>query len=114
MTNRANTVAVISDGSEVLGLGNIGPEAAMPVMEGKAALFKRLADIDAIPICLATQDILMKDLMSKQGAQGTLAYLGPQDQQRRLQGVLMPVESVVELEDQLLLKFRGAHSPSTI
>jgi malic enzyme len=114
MTNRANTVAVISDGSEVLGLGNIGPEAAMPVMEGKAALFKRLADIDAIPICLATQDTLMKDLMSKQGAQGTLAYLEPQDQQRRLQGVLMPVESVVELEDQLLLKFRGAHSPSTI
>jgi len=54
MTNRANTVAVISDGSEVLGLGNIGPEGAMPVMEGKAALFKRLASIDAIPICLTT------------------------------------------------------------
>lgn len=50
MTNRANTVAVITDGSEVLGQGNIGPEAAMPVMEGKAALFKRLAGIDAIPI----------------------------------------------------------------
>lgn len=56
LTNRANTVAVISDGSAVLGLGNIGPEAAMPVMEGKAALFKRFADIDAIPICLNTQD----------------------------------------------------------
>jgi len=56
LTNRANTVAVVTDGSAVLGLGNIGPEAAMPVMEGKSILFKRLADIDAFPICLATQD----------------------------------------------------------
>ena len=55
MTNRGNTVAVVSDGSAVLGLGNIGAEAAMPVMEGKAILFKELAGIDAIPICLATQ-----------------------------------------------------------
>lgn len=56
LTNRANTVAVITDGSAVLGLGNIGPEAAMPVMEGKAILFKQLAGIDAIPICLSTQE----------------------------------------------------------
>ena len=56
LTNRANTVAVVSDGSAVLGIGNVGPEAAMPVMEGKAILFKGLADIDAFPICLATQD----------------------------------------------------------
>ncbi len=56
LTNRANTVAVVTDGSAVLGLGNIGPEAAMPVMEGKSILFKGLADIDAFPICLATQD----------------------------------------------------------
>lgn len=56
LTNRGNTVAVITDGSAVLGLGNVGPEAAMPVMEGKAILFKGLADIDAFPICLATQD----------------------------------------------------------
>ena len=56
LTNRANTVAVVTDGSAVLGLGNIGPEAAMPVMEGKSILFKGLADVDAIPICLATQD----------------------------------------------------------
>ena len=55
-TIKGNSVAVISDGSAVLGLGNIGPEAAMPVMEGKAALFKQLAGIDAIPICLNTQD----------------------------------------------------------
>jgi len=55
-TSRGNIVAVISDGSAVLGLGNIGPEAGMPVMEGKAVLFKEFADIDAIPIVLATQD----------------------------------------------------------
>ena len=56
LTNRANMVAVVSDGSAVLGLGNVGPEAAMPVMEGKSILFKGLADIDAFPICLGTQD----------------------------------------------------------
>jgi malate dehydrogenase (oxaloacetate-decarboxylating) len=55
-TIRKNTVAVISDGSAVLGLGNIGPEAAMPVMEGKAVLFKELGGIDAFPIVLASQD----------------------------------------------------------
>ena len=56
LTNRGNTVAVVSDGSAVLGLGNVGPEAALAVMEGKSILFKGLADIDAFPICLATQD----------------------------------------------------------
>ena len=55
-TIRANTVAVVSDGSAVLGLGNIGPEAGLPVMEGKAALFKAFGGVDAFPICLATQD----------------------------------------------------------
>ncbi|NTW27192.1 MAG: NADP-dependent malic enzyme, partial [Candidatus Moranbacteria bacterium] len=55
-TIRKNTVAVISDGSAVLGLGNIGPEAGLPVMEGKALLFKELGNVDAIPIVLATQD----------------------------------------------------------
>ena len=56
LTIKRNTVAVVTDGSAVLGLGNIGPEAALPVMEGKAALFKRFADVDAWPVCLATQD----------------------------------------------------------
>ena len=55
-TLKANTVAVISDGSAVLGLGNIGPYAAMPVMEGKAALFKEFGGVNAFPICLDTQD----------------------------------------------------------
>lgn len=55
-TGRAHTVAVISDGSAVLGLGNIGPEAGMPVMEGKCVLFKALGNVDAVPLCLNTQD----------------------------------------------------------
>lgn len=55
-TIKANTIAVVSDGSAVLGLGNIGPEAAMPVMEGKAVLFKEFGNVNAFPICLDTQD----------------------------------------------------------
>lgn len=55
-TTKANTVAVVSDGSAVLGLGNIGPLAAMPVMEGKAVLFKEFGNVNAVPICLDTQD----------------------------------------------------------
>lgn len=57
LTIRRNTVAVISDGSAVLGLGNIGPRAAMPVMEGKALLFKEFGNVDAFPLCLETQDV---------------------------------------------------------
>jgi malate dehydrogenase (oxaloacetate-decarboxylating) len=55
-TNRGNTIAVVSDGTRVLGLGDIGPEAAMPVMEGKALIFKYLGGVDAVPICLDTKD----------------------------------------------------------
>lgn len=56
LTCRGNMIAIVSDGSRVLGLGNIGPEAALPVMEGKAILFKEFGNVDAFPICLATQD----------------------------------------------------------
>ena len=56
-TAKGNLVAVVSDGTAVLGLGDIGPEAAMPVMEGKAILFKEFADVDAFPICMATKDV---------------------------------------------------------
>jgi len=56
LTNRGNTIAVVTDGSAVLGLGNIGAEAAMPVMEGKSILFKALGGVDAYPICVASQD----------------------------------------------------------
>jgi malate dehydrogenase (oxaloacetate-decarboxylating) len=57
LTIKQNSVAVVTDGTAVLGLGDIGPEAAMPVMEGKAMLFKEFADVDAFPICLATKDV---------------------------------------------------------
>jgi malate dehydrogenase (oxaloacetate-decarboxylating) len=56
LTNRWNYVAVVSDGTRVLGLGNIGPEAALPVMEGKGLLFKYLGAVDAFPICISTTD----------------------------------------------------------
>ncbi|HBG01233.1 MAG TPA: NAD-dependent malic enzyme [Firmicutes bacterium] len=56
-TWKGNTIAIVSDGSAVLGLGNIGPDAALPVMEGKAVLFKEFANVDAIPLCLNTQDV---------------------------------------------------------
>ena len=57
LTIKQNTVAVVTDGTAVLGLGDIGPEAAMPVMEGKAMLFKEFGGVDAWPICLATKDV---------------------------------------------------------
>ena len=57
LTGRANTVAVITDGTAILGLGNIGPEAGMPVMEGKCALFKAFADVDAFPLCIRSKDV---------------------------------------------------------
>lgn len=57
LTIKRNTVAIVTDGSAVLGLGNLGPAAALPVMEGKAALFKRFGDVDAWPVCLDTQDV---------------------------------------------------------
>ena len=56
LTRKWNSVAVVTDGSAVLGLGNIGPLAGMPVMEGKCVLFKEFAGVDAVPVCLATQD----------------------------------------------------------
>jgi malate dehydrogenase (oxaloacetate-decarboxylating) len=57
LTIKKNTVAVVSDGSAILGIGNLGAEAAIPVMEGKAVLFKEFADVDAFPICVSTQDV---------------------------------------------------------
>ena len=57
LTIKQNTVAIVTDGTAVLGLGDIGPQAALPVMEGKSLLFKELADVDAFPVCLATKDV---------------------------------------------------------
>jgi malate dehydrogenase (oxaloacetate-decarboxylating) len=57
LTNRANQIAIVSDGTAILGLGNLGPEAAMPVMEGKSIIFKEFAGIDAIPLCINSTDV---------------------------------------------------------
>ncbi len=57
LTRRWNTVAVVTDGTAVLGLGDIGPEASMPVMEGKCALFKAFGDVDAVPVCIDSKDV---------------------------------------------------------
>ena len=72
LTRRSNLVAVITDGTAVLGLGDIGPEAGMPVMEGKCALFKSFADVDAFPICIKTKDVdeLVKTIYHISGSFG--------------------------------------------
>ena len=90
-TIKSNTVAVISDGSAVLGLGNIGPYAAMPVMEGKAVLFKEFGGINAIPICLDTQDT--EEIIK------TITYLAPGFGGINLEDISAP--RCFEIEDRL-------------
>lgn len=94
-TSKGNTVAVISDGSAVLGLGNIGAEAAVPVMEGKAVLFKEFADIDAVPVCINTQDTeeiinIVKNLSATFGGINLEDISAPRcfEIERRLQEIL--------------------------
>ena len=90
-TMKANTIAVISDGSAVLGLGNIGPLAAMPVMEGKAVLFKEFGGINAVPICLDTQDT--EELIK------TITYLAPSYGGINLEDISAP--RCFEIEERL-------------
>jgi len=90
-TMKANTVAVVTDGTAVLGLGDIGPEAALPVMEGKAVLFKEFAGINAIPICLDTKDV---DEIVK-----TITYLAPGFGGINLEDIAAP--RCFEIEEQL-------------
>ena len=90
-TCRGNMVAVISDGTRVLGLGDIGPEAAIPVMEGKAVLFKTFGDVDAVPVCLATKD---EDEFIK-----TVTYLQPNYAGINLEDISSP--KCYDIEDRL-------------
>ena len=90
-TFRGNTIAIISDGSSVLGLGNIGPEAGLPVMEGKAVLFKELAGVDAFPICIDTQDT--EEIIK------TIKYLSPSFAAINLEDISAP--RCFEIEDRL-------------
>ena len=90
-TMKSNTVAVISDGSAVLGLGNIGPLAAMPVMEGKAVLFKEFGGVNAVPICLDTQDT--EEIIK------TVSYLAPSYGGINLEDISAP--RCFEIEERL-------------
>ena len=90
-TAKGNLVAVVSDGTAVLGLGKIGPEAAMPVMEGKAALFKTFGDVDAFPICLDTEDT--EELIK------TIRYLAPSFGGINLEDIASP--KCFEIEERL-------------
>lgn len=90
-TMKANTVAVISDGSAVLGLGNIGPYAAMPVMEGKAVLFKEFGNVNAVPICIDTQDT--EEIIK------TVTYLAPNYGGINLEDISAP--RCFEIEERL-------------
>jgi malate dehydrogenase (oxaloacetate-decarboxylating) len=92
LTIRKNTVAVVSDGSAVLGLGNIGPRAAMPVMEGKCMLFKDFGGVDAFPICLDTQDV--EEIVK------TVAFLAPTFGGINLEDISSP--RCVEIEERLV------------
>jgi len=91
LTIRRNTVAVVSDGTAVLGLGNIGPKAAMPVMEGKALLFKEFGGVDAFPICLDTQDV--EEIIK------TVKFLAPTFGGVNLEDISAP--RCVEIEERL-------------
>ena len=92
LTRRHNLCAVITDGSAVLGLGDIGPEAGMPVMEGKCVLFKAFADVDAFPLCIRTQDVdefvrtvyLLSGSFGVAEPQKTLPVITPQPEQAPL------------------------------
>lgn len=90
-TMKKNMIAVVSDGSAILGLGNLGPEAALPVMEGKAILFKQFAGVDAFPICLATQDT--EEIIR------TVKYLAPGFGGINLEDISAP--RCFEIEEQL-------------
>ncbi|MCX6798435.1 MAG: NADP-dependent malic enzyme, partial [Candidatus Falkowbacteria bacterium] len=107
---KGNTVAVISDGSAILGLGNLGPEAALPVMEGKCILFKAFAGVDAFPICLATQDT--EEIIK------TIKYIAPVFGGINLEDISAPrcfeIETRLELELDIPVMHDDQHGTATV
>ena len=95
LTGRANAVAVITDGTAILGLGNIGPVAGMPVMEGKCALFKQFGGVDAIPLCLKTTDTeeIIRTIKLLEGSFGGIHH-PPHDGNTDLHGI---AQAIVDL-----------------
>lgn len=110
LTLKGNTVAVISDGSAILGLGNLGPEAAIPVMEGKCLLFKEFAGLDAFPICLATQDT--EEIIK------TIKYLAPVFGAINLEDISAPrcfeIEERLKAELDIPLMHDDQHGTATV
>ena len=109
-TLKGNTIAVVSDGSAILGLGNLGPEAALPVMEGKCALFKEFAGVDAFPICLATQDT--EEIIK------TVKYLAPNFGGINLEDISAPrcfeIEARLKAELDIPVMHDDQHGTATI
>ncbi len=109
-TLKGNTIAVVSDGSAILGLGNLGPEAALPVMEGKCALFKEFAGVDAFPICLATQDT--EEIIK------TVKYLAPNFGGINLEDISAPrcfeIEARLKAELDIPVMHDDQHGTATV
>ena len=109
-TFKGNTIAVISDGSAILGLGNLGPEAAIPVMEGKCILFKEFAGVDAIPICLATQNV--EEIIQ------TIKYLAPNFAGINLEDISAPrcfeIEKRLKKELDIPVMHDDQHGTATV
>jgi len=110
LTLKGNTVAVITDGSAILGLGNLGPEAALPVMEGKCALFKKFANVDAFPICLNTQDT--EEIIK------TIKYLAPVFGGINLEDIAAPrcfkIEDRLKAELKIPVMHDDQHGTATV
>lgn len=110
LTIKGNTIAVITDGSAILGLGNLGPEAALPVMEGKCLLLKEFADVDAFPICLDTQDV--EEIIK------TIKYLAPVFGGINLEDISAPrcfiIEAKLKAELSIPVMHDDQHGTATV
>jgi len=118
LTIKQNTVAIVTDGTAVLGLGDIGPEAALPVMEGKAMLFKEFGNVDAWPICLATTDPdeIVRTVVALAPAFGGINRFDFENDRIRITPLQMTTDCMQALTDSLVLIFTGLtrHASATL